>query len=120
MAALLPDGTASANADAVRQSALSSFFYSAGNLLAGMDNASRMGNVQNDASGTGGPDLLGYGTANGVDVGIGANGEVYVRGNVGQVGTQDQVANSGQAAKPAAISPLALLLIVGAAVLLLK
>lgn len=120
MAALLPDGTASANADAVRQSALSSFFYSAGNLLAGMDNASRMGNVQNDASGTGGPDLLGYGTSNGVDVGIGNNGEIYVRGNVGSVGTQDAVANSGKTAPAPTVSPLLLLLLVGGAFLLLK
>lgn len=112
----LPDGSATQNGDAVRQSSLSSFFYTAPNLLGGSDSASRMGFVSNDGGASG--ELLGYGVTFGADVGVGNNGEIYLRGQVGAPGT---TATNGQpVANAPSVSPLVLVLIVAAVVLLAK
>jgi hypothetical protein len=114
-----PDGTATANSDAVRQSQLSSFFYATPNLLAGMDSASRLGNVRNDGDGGTG-DLLGYGTSFGVDVGVGNNGEVYLRGRTGEVAPAPSSSSSSPSVAGFALSPGLLLLAVAAFLILRK
>lgn len=112
--AMLPAGTATGNEDAVRQGTVSQFFYLLGDVLKGTDSQPVM-----DAS-TRNTGVLGPAqTLGSVDVGVGANGEVYVRGQLGGPGNGQQTAQP--AAAPAAIPPM--LLLIGAAVaayLLLK
>ena len=118
---LLPDGTAAGNSAAQNQSLFSSFFISTPSVLVGMDDASRMGNVTNDASA--GPDILGYGRSTGIDVGVGNNGEIYIRGTSGAVGTSDATAQAGTAASSSSgvtLTPGLLLLLAVGAFLLLK
>lgn len=76
-----PDGSAP-NSDSARQGLFSTFFFASPNLLGGIDDAPRI------PTGPGnGTDMLGPGTTLGLDVGVGNNGEVYLRGRSGQVGT---------------------------------
>jgi hypothetical protein len=110
-----PNGTATGNTDAVRQSIFSNFFFAAPSLMSGIDAAPRV------SSATDGSPLLGYGTTLGVDVGVGNNGEVYVRGQAAATGQTDSSVN-GQAAAPAGLqlTPGLLLVVAVAAYLLLK
>lgn len=110
-----PTGTAPV-ADVSRQGLFSTFFFASPNLLSGIDDAPRI------ATGPGnGTDQLGPGTTLGVDVGVGNNGEVYVRGRTGQVGTDSSGAKNGTvSAPPFVLTPGLMLLIAGAAFLFLR
>lgn len=110
-----PSGSAPVD-DAARQGLFSAFFFSAGNILTGIDDSPRI------ATGPGnGTDQLGPGTTLGIDVGVGSNGEVYIRG-------QAAPTTSGQGTTAAAspsmaglqLSPGLLLLGLAAAFLLLR
>jgi len=105
----MPTGSAP-NADAERQGLFSSFFFSAANLLDGVDDSPRVG-----AADSGG--MLGPGTSLGFDVGVGNNGEVYLRGRSGQVGTDG---TTGATTARRAITPGMLLLLGVAAFLVLR
>lgn len=110
---LQPTGSAPVE-DAARQSLFSAFFFASPNLLDGIDDSPRI--VTGPGNGT---DQLGPGTTLGVDVGVGNNGEVYVRGRTGQ-------ATSAQPVPPAAtvagvrITPAVLILGLVALALLAK
>lgn len=104
---LQPSGSAP-NADSARQGLFSTYFFASPNLLNGIDDSPRI--VAGPGNGT---DMLGPGTTLGVDVGVGNNGEVYIRGRTGQVGTDSSGATNGQPA-PAAFQLTPGLLIIGA------
>jgi hypothetical protein len=108
-----PNGTAIGNSDAVRQSVFSNFFFAAPNLLSGVDAEPRV------STATDGATMLGYGSTLGVDIGVGVNGDVYIRGQAGTgTGNVDQGTTGQPVASQAKLSPLMLLLIVGAVVFL--
>lgn len=95
-----------ANDEARRQEFLSRAFYLVGDMLGGVDSQPRM-----EPGWTGGR-LLGPRGSN-ADVGIGNGGEVFIRGQAGQIGTTDAPASSPVSALLG--SPL---LLVGAGVVL--
>jgi hypothetical protein len=99
-----PTGTAP-SADAARQSLFSSFFFATPNLLAGADASPRV------PTGTGTDGQLGPGTTLGVDVGVGNNGEVYLRGQAGADSTASDAsaAPSSPATGSITVSPMMLL-----------
>ena len=109
-----PNGSAP-NADAARQGLFSAFFFSASNLLEGIDDSPRI--VSGPGNGT---DLLGPGTTLGMDVGVGSNGEVYIRGKTGQVGTDASATTGGTPVSGFVITPMMLLILAGVAFLILK
>lgn len=102
-----PDGTAP-NADANRQSLFSTYFFSAANLLDGVDDSPRI--VNGPGNGT---SLLGPGTTLGLDVGVGNNGEVYIRGRTGAIGNEGATAATARGLTPG------MLLLIGVGIFLL-
>lgn len=103
-----PAGTATGNADAVRQGTVAQFFNTVGNLLAGADDQFVM------EPGTANNGLLGPTPTLGADVGVGVNGEVFIRGR-----TVDQNGNQTVQAQ-AVLSPVVLIGLAVVAYLLLK
>jgi hypothetical protein len=103
-----PTGTAPSPA-AAQASLFSSFFFSSPNLLSGIDASPRV------PTGTGSDGMLGPGSTLGVDVGVGNNGEVYLRGQAGADSTaQDASAISAASSSTPAtgaitVSPMMLL-----------
>lgn len=90
----LPAGTATGNDDATRQAPISQFFYLVADVLGGVDSQPR-----NEPGMTNGSGLAGPSATFGVDVGVGADGQVYVRGRAGPEAT-GQAAAAASAAKP--------------------
>ena len=113
LAIFAPAGTATSNDDAVRQSNSAAFFNSFEGLLVGIDDQPRYAPAQR------GSQVLGFGTAMGVDIGVGNNGDFFVRGRVG-AGDASGETTSGQAAAPFRITPGLLLLCVAAFLILKK
>lgn len=105
MAAILPAGTV-ANEDAQRQGTVSQFFYLIGDLMKGVDDQAVMDPSTRNTGVYGPAPTLGS-----VDIGVGANGEIFVRGRSGQ-GAANTTASQTQVAG-FTVSPL--VLIAGAA-----
>jgi hypothetical protein len=78
--AVLPAGTATGNADAVRQAPLSQFFYLVGDVMNGVDSQPR------NEPGMSGGTTVGPSSTFGVDIGVGSTGEIFVRGRAGSEG----------------------------------
>ena len=118
---LYPAGTATGNADAVRSAPIAQAFYLFADILKGADSDARMepGMTTDDG-------LLGPSASFGVDIGIDANGDPYMRGR--STGTQDSratpahdagVASDGTIRLPK-LSPVAWALIAFVAYKLIK
>lgn len=108
----LPAGTATGNDDAVRQGTIAQFFATAGNLLAGTDNAYTM------EPGTENNGLLGPTPTVGFDIGVGNNGDLFVRG---RTNANDPSTTNSQTQQATVVgSPLMLLLLAVGVFLILK
>lgn len=111
----LPAGTATGNADAVRQSQIAQAFFLFADVLQGVDSQPRM---EQGMSPNGGP--IGPNQSFGVDVGIANDGTAYVRGRstLGQdsMATPAHDAESGAPAKPAGFQMTPLLWVIAAVV----
>lgn len=90
-----------ASDDAARQQTAARAFYLLGDFLAGSDTQPRIepGSVNNSG-------LLGP-SSSPTDIGIGVGGEVFVRGQAGQVGAT-QTASTAQSSAAVQVSPLML------------
>lgn len=108
----LPAGTATGNADAVRTAPIAAFFYGLSDVLAGVDAQPRMEPGNTNSSG-----LVGPQSTFGVDVGIDADGKLYMRGRAAPTSTGTTTA---AAAPPNRVSPLLLIGLGVAAYLILK
>lgn len=111
-ATYLPAGTA-ANEDAQRQGTVSQFFYLIGDVLRGVDQQPTMDPSTRNTGVYGPAPTLGS-----VDVGVGANGDVFIRGRSG-VSPVNQTQSQTQAAG-FTLSPLMLLAGAALVVYLLK
>lgn len=110
---LIPAGTSDQSSDAARQSGAALWFNSIEGLLSGIDDSMRVSQANE------GSQVLGFGTSLGVDIGVGQNGDAFVRGRLG--GTGGQAPTNGQAApRGFRITPAMLLLALGAFLILRK
>jgi hypothetical protein len=96
---LLPAGTATGNADAVRQAPIAQAFFLFADVLRGIDAQPRMEPGMTNSNG-----VLGPSQTFGADVGVANDGSIYIRGRSswGQdsMATPAHDAESGTAAKP--------------------
>jgi len=74
MTTTLPSGTATGNADAVRQGTIAPSFFLFKDILAGVDSEPRM------QAGMTGSNLLGPASSFGVDFGLDSTGDLFIRG----------------------------------------
>lgn len=105
----LPSGTATGNADAVRQGPISQFFYLVSDVLSGVDAQPRL------EPGMSGGGLIGPSATFGIDVGVGPDGQVYARGRAGSEASGPAATPAAAAPVRAGIPPLLLLALAGAA-----
>jgi hypothetical protein len=111
----LPSSTAEGNEDAVRQANANAFFFSLGSIFAGVDDALVMDpSTKRDG-------LLGPTDTLGVDIGVGANGEVYLRGTAQATGpnTRD-AAQTVASGRIGPLSPMGWLVVAVVAYIVLK
>ena len=99
------------NEDAQRQANANAFFFTFGNILEGIDDALTM-EPSTKRNG-----LLGPTETLGVDIGIGSNGEVFLRGTAQASGPT--AAQAAQASSPR-VSPMVLLVLAAVAFVILN
>jgi hypothetical protein len=99
--AVLPAGTATGNADAVRQAPLSQFFYNIGDVMNGVDAQPRA------EPGMSGGTTVGPSSTFGLDIGVGSTGEIFVRGRAGSQGAPADP-TVATASSPPALTPFGL------------
>ena len=112
--ASLPSSTAAGNEDAVRQANANAFFFSFGNILRGVDDALVMDpSTKRDG-------LLGPTDTLGVDIGVGANGEVYLRGTSQASGPSTAAATTVAQGRIGPLTPMGWLIVAAIAYVILK